>query len=134
MGTVLRLGELHEQTGNHAKALKSYKECLRIRTECLGNQHYEVAFVQIQLGELFSKMRRFDDAISKFAEARSIATQSLGEKHLFLASIHVGMGGVFLRRCHFEEAKSELKIALEMYQKSDLPDNHSIIQDIKKDI
>jgi len=132
--SLFRIGNLHEQAGRYLKARSSYKECIRIRIECLGDQHYEVAYALHSMGTLYAVTRKFDDAISKFTVARTIATQSLGEKHPFIASIHVGRSSVFLRRCHFDEAKSELEIALKIYKEFNLPDIHSKLQKIKKDI
>jgi tetratricopeptide (TPR) repeat protein len=128
------MGLLHMRKGRLDKAFNALMDSLRIRRDCLGEDHYELSYSAFNLGRLSFEKRDFAQALLYFKEAMRIALRSFGLHHPFIGDIHLYVGHVQQRKCHFHEAKSEIALAIQIYESSNLSSSHKKIMDAKNDL
>jgi len=129
-----QIGLIHVRKRKFDKGLSILQDSLRIRVDCLGEEHFETSYTLFNLGILMTEKRDFPQALMCFKDAMRIAIPILSMQHPFIGDIHLRVGHIHQRKCHFDEAKNEISRALKIYKSSKIPDSHSKVISAKRDI
>ena len=132
--SMTRMALLHQEAGRHGRALTMFQDVLRLYREYLGDEHFEVSKVLVLLGSLYNLIRNFADASKSFQEAMQISVNMFGPKHQLIGDIHVGMGNTYLGKCQYDEANSSFAMALAIYNKTKLSDDHPKMKLVSENI
>ena len=128
------IGLVHMRRGKLDKASTMFQDSLRIRGETLSEAHYEQSYALFNLGNVESEKRNFPEAIAYFKKSMNIAIRTFGMSHPFIGDIHRSLGQVQERKCQFNEARKEILLALDIYEKAELPDSHEKVVGAKNDL
>eukprot|EP00551_Chaetoceros_affinis_P016380 CAMPEP_0203713820 /NCGR_PEP_ID=MMETSP0091-20130426/70760_1 /ASSEMBLY_ACC=CAM_ASM_001089 /TAXON_ID=426623 /ORGANISM="Chaetoceros affinis, Strain CCMP159" /LENGTH=228 /DNA_ID=CAMNT_0050591857 /DNA_START=627 /DNA_END=1313 /DNA_ORIENTATION=- len=123
------IGMIHLEKGKLEKASNAFQDSLRIRSDCLGEDHYELSYAHLNLGKVACEKRDFTKALSHYKESMRIALRTFGLCHPFIGDIHLHVGRIHQRKCQFDEAKNEISKAIQIYESAKLSKSHvKIIQ------
>lgn len=132
--SITRMALLHQEAGRHGRALTMYQDALRLYREYLGDEHFELGNVLYLLGSLYNEIRNFADASKSFQEAMQISVNTFGPKHRLIGDIHVGIGNMHLGKCQYDEANESFALAVDIYKKTKLSDDHPKMKRVTEDI
>lgn len=92
--------------------------------ESLSEQHVDVAKALATKGSCLVAVGDHNEGKKCLDEALSMAEQAVGARHPIVADIYVQMGAMHLRKCHFDEARASTNKALEIFNNSNLDEDH----------
>ena len=126
--TLHKIAEIRLQKGRVKKALHICDSALMIRKESLSENHVDVAGLLATKASCLVARANYADANKLFLEALAIIKESVGTNHPAFADLQVQMGAMHLRTCHFEEATTATSMALDVYRKAGLNEDHPAIK------
>jgi tetratricopeptide (TPR) repeat protein len=147
--THLAIGRTLEALGRHSEALVELQRALSIEEdaigakipdlaaellkESLGPEHPAVAAEQGRIASILVEQGKFDDATDTYREVLRLDENALGKEHPTTGSDHrhLGMALAALGQCHAKEARSELTVALGIYQKAS-PVDEVAVQELRE--
>jgi tetratricopeptide (TPR) repeat protein len=127
--TLHEIAHIHMKRERYKKALHICNAVLEIRKESLSERHVDVARALATKGSCLVVAGDYDEAMKCLMEALPMAEQSVGPSHPAVADIYAQLGAMHLRKCHFDEAKESVEKALDIYQNSNLDEDHPSLQD-----
>lgn len=131
--TMDQIGQALLKQGKLDKSFRAFGDAVRVYRE-VGDEYYGIALSLYNMGGFYSAKGKYTESLRCFKEAMRISVRTFGLDHPFIADIHTGVGNLNTRKCDFEEAKSEFTLALEIYKKCNVPENHSKVVECKKNL
>jgi tetratricopeptide (TPR) repeat protein len=127
--TLHEIAEIHRKRQRYRKAKHICNAVLEIRKESLSERHIDVARALATKASCLVALGDYNGAMNCLREALPMAEQAVGEGHPAVADILVHLAGLHLRKCHFDEAKEWINKALDIYQDSNLDEDHPSLKE-----
>src|SRR5258708_13972586 len=108
------LGTVDEREGDPVRAMKMTQDALRIISERLGPDHYQVGYFMDAVAKLYLDGGNLDAAESTARQVLQIYEKSLPPRHLYVSATRHLLGEVLLRRGQLSDAEIELRAALDI--------------------
>jgi len=127
--TLQEIAQIHMKRQRFRKAANICDAVLEIRKESLSERHIDVARAMAMKASCLVATGNYDGAMKTLMEAMPMAEQAVGPQHPAMADIYVHLGGMHLRKCHFDESKEWIQKALDIYQASNLDEDHPSLKE-----
>jgi tetratricopeptide (TPR) repeat protein len=127
--TLHEIAEIHRKRQRYRKAKHICNAVLEIRKESLSERHIDVARALATKASCMVALGDYNGAMKCLRDALPMAEQAVGEAHPAVADILLHLAGLHLRRCQFDEAKEWISKALDIYQNSNLDEDHPSFKD-----
>ena len=108
------LGTVYEREGDSARAMKVTQDALRIISDRLSPDHFQVGYVMDAVAKLDLDNGNLDAAESTARQVLKIYDKSLPPRHLYVAATRHLLGEVLLRGGQLPAAEAELRAALDI--------------------
>ena len=127
--TLHEIAEIHRKRNRHRKAIHICNSVLDIRKESLSEHHLDVARALATKADSLVAIGKFDQAQAALMEALPMTEAAVGPKHPAVADVFIHLAGMHLRKCHFDEAKEWIEKAMEIYETSNLDEDHPSLKE-----
>jgi tetratricopeptide (TPR) repeat protein len=108
------LGTLYERENDPARAMRMTKDALRIISERLPPDHYQVGYFLDAVAKLYLDAGDLENTEATARQVLAIYEKSLPPRHLYVAATRQLLGEALLRRGQLQEAEKELRAALDI--------------------
>lgn len=127
------IGVVYDMQSDYKTALKYFHQCLDIRKEKLGEDHFETGKIYYNIGACYSLQRNMNTAIEYYENTARNFKKNLGPNHPYLITVYLGMRDPYADLGRKEEAIVTSKKALAIAEKI-YPPGHLKIASIKNSI
>lgn len=117
------LGDILDEAGDHAHAVRLHKDAVAIYSCKLGDDHTTTMAAKMRLGAVLENAQQFDEAIGLYYLVTVMRRALNGEADPSVADGQVRMAQALRKKSDFLQAIKELKRALKIYRES-LGDAH----------
>jgi tetratricopeptide (TPR) repeat protein len=108
------LGTVYEREGDPVRAMRMTQDALRIISQRLAPDHYQVGYFMDAVAKLYLDAGDLDAAESTARQVLKIYDKSLPPRHLYVAATRHLLGEVLLRSGKLSDAEAELRAALDI--------------------
>jgi tetratricopeptide (TPR) repeat protein len=110
------LGDLYEENGEYAQALRLHRDAVTVFSVKLGDDHRTSLQAKIRLSQVLENAGEYNEAISTYFYVISMTKALKGDKTPEAADIMTKMAGALRRQGNYELAIKTLKRALKVFR------------------
>lgn len=124
----------HEEDKDHChKAMTALEEAFHIRYELLGPWHVDTVETLNKMASVHLHLREYEEACNAYWEVFWVRKAIFGPDHPSVAIAAHSLGNVFVKLAATEDAAKFFQIAVEIYEKMQLPNKHPAVARLMRD-